>query len=196
MFWLVFSIALWGVVHSWLASLGWKNFLRRLLGDGFMRLYRLLYNLFAAISFIPILYLMLSLPDRMLYQAPAPWNYLMRVGQLLSVVLLLVAVMQTDMLSFAGLRQVFEEEKPGQLVTDGLYRSVRHPLYAFSLLILWLSPSMSLNTFVVSAGLTLYVLIGIFFEERKLLREFGQDYADYKSRTPMLIPGMRFGGNK
>ncbi len=196
MFWLVFSIALWGVVHSWLASLGWKNFLRRLLGDGFMRLYRLLYNLFAVISFIPILYLMLSLPDRMLYQAPAPWNYLMRVGQLLSVVLLLVAVMQTDMLSFAGLRQVFEEEKPGQLVTDGLYRSVRHPLYAFSLLILWLSPSMSLNTFVVSAGLTLYVLIGIFFEERKLLREFGQDYADYKSRTPMLIPGMRFGGNK
>lgn len=196
MFWLVFSIALWGVVHSWLASLGWKNFLRRLLGDGFMRLYRLLYNLFAAISFIPILYLMLSLPDRMLYQAPAPWNYLMRVGQLLSAVLLLVAVMQTDMLSFAGLRQVFEEEKPGQLVTGGLYRSVRHPLYAFGLLILWLSPSMGLNTFVVSAGLTLYVLIGIFFEERKLLREFGQDYADYKSRTPMLIPGIRFGGNK
>ena len=196
MFWLVFSIALWGVVHSWLASLGWMNFLRRLLGDGFMRLYRLLYNLFAVISFIPILYLMLSLPDRMLYQAPAPWNYLMRVGQLLSAVLLLVAVMQTDMLSFAGLRQVFEEEKPGQLVTGGLYRSVRHPLYAFSLLILWLSPSMSLNTFVVSAGLTLYVLIGIFFEERKLLREFGQDYADYKSSTPMLIPGMRFGGNK
>lgn len=196
MFWLLFSIALWGIVHSWLASLGLKDYLRRALGDKFMRFYRLLYNLFAVISFAPILYLMVALPDQMLYQIPVPWSYLMLAGQVLSALLLLASVIQTDLLSFAGLRQLFEEEKRGNLVTGGLYRSVRHPLYTFSLLILWLSPSMSLNSFVVYASLTIYILIGIFFEERKLLREFGQEYADYKSSTPMLIPGMRLGGNK
>ena len=120
----------------------------------------------------------------------------MLVGQGLSVLLLIVAVLQTDVLSFVGLRQLIQTEQSGTLVTRGFYRIVRHPLYTFGLLILWLSPSVSLNTFIVYLSLTIYILVGIFFEERKLLREFGQSYVDYKSVTPMLIPGVKFGGNK
>jgi flagellar biosynthesis chaperone FliJ len=70
-----------GVVHSITASLGFKNFLRRSIGDGFMRLYRLMYNVFSVVSFAPILYLMVALPDRSLYQTPPPWSYLMLAGQ-------------------------------------------------------------------------------------------------------------------
>jgi len=190
MFWLIFVIILWGVVHSLLASLGFKEFLRRALGEGFMKFYRLLYNMFAVISIVPVLYLMVSLPDKILYEVPSPWSYLMLAGQGTSLLLLVIAVMQTDVLSFVGLRQLIEEEKKGSLVISGLYRFVRHPLYTFSLLILWFSPSVSLNSFVVYVALTAYVLIGIFFEERKLLREFGQQYANYRSVTPMLIPGL------
>ena len=196
MFWLIFSIALWGVIHSLLASLGFKSLLRRSLGNGFMKFYRLLYNLFAVLSLVPVLYLMVSLPDKALYRVPAPWSYLMIAGQGLSVLFLLIVMSQTDVLSFVGLRQLVAEEKAGNLVTSGLYRSVRHPLYTFSLSILWLSPSMSMNSWIVYAGLTIYVLIGIYFEERKLLREFGSAYAQYKSMTPMLIPALKFGGNK
>lgn len=196
MFWLIFTIALWGIVHSSLASLGTKSFVRRQLGEGAMKFYRLLYNLFAVISFLPVLYLMVVLPDRPLYQVPAPWSYLMFLGQGISALLLLFAVFQTDLLSFIGLRQLFEAEQKGDLVTGGLYRWVRHPLYTFSLLVLWLSPSMSVNSFIVYLALTLYILIGILFEERKLLREFGQQYMDYKSVTPMLIPGLKLPGNK
>ena len=196
MFWLIVGIALWGILHSLLASLGFKSLLRRLLGDGFMRFYRLLYNLLAVVSILPVLYLMVSLPGRTLYQVPTPWSYLMLAGQAVSALFLFIAVLQTDILSFAGLRQLVEEEKTGNLVTSGLYRSVRHPLYTFSLAILWLPPSMSMNSFIVYAGLTIYVLIGIFFEERKLLREFGPAYTQYKSVTPMLLPAPKFGGNK
>jgi methanethiol S-methyltransferase len=208
MFWLIFTIALWGIIHSLLASTGFKNSLRRALGDTFMRFYRLLYNIFAVVSIAPVLYLMVTLPDKTLYQVSAPWNYLMLAGQALSVLFLFVAVLQTDLLSFTGLRQLIEEEKTGNLVTSGLYRSVRHPLYTFSLLILWFSPTMTVNSFIVYASLTVYILIGIFFEERKLLREFGKAYAEYKSSTPMLFPGLsktvaqrrasaeKFGGNK
>lgn len=191
MFWLVSFIVLWGIVHSLLASVGFKDYLRRTLGNGFMKFYRLLYNLFAAVSFVPVLYLMVSLPDEALYAVPAPWSYVLRVGQGISAVLLIVAALQTDVLAFVGLRQLVEEQpEKSSLVTKGLYRIVRHPLYTFSLLLLWLSPSMTVNTFVVYLALTAYILIGAVFEERKLLREFGQEYARYQSTTPMLIPGL------
>src|SRR3972149_11079625 len=99
MFWLILSIALWGIIHSLLASLSFKDLLRRTLGDKFMKSYRLLYNIFAVISIAPVLYLMAVLPDEALYQARQPWGYLMLLGQGVSVVLLFVAVLQTDVLS-------------------------------------------------------------------------------------------------
>ena len=195
MLWLILSIALWGVVHSIMASLGFKDFLRRAFGSGFMKFYRLFYNLFSVLSFTPILYLMVTLQNSDLYRVPSPWNILMLAGQMLSMLLLFVAVLQTDTLSFVGLRQLVKEEKQGKLVTSGFYRYIRHPLYTFGLLILWLSPSVTVNSFVVYLSLTIYILVGAFFEERKLLREFGQVYANYQASTPMLIPGLKFGGN-
>jgi len=196
MFWLIFSVAVWGVVHSWMASLRFKESLRRILGSGGVKFYRLFYNVFSVISIAPIFYLMIVLPDKDFYQIPTPWSTMMLVGQGLTALLLIVAVLQTDVLAFVGLRQLFEDEKPGRLVTRGFYRIVRHPLYTFGLLTLWLSSSMSLNAFIIYVGLTIYILVGIYFEERKLLREFGQAYADYQSVTPMLVPGLKFGGNK
>lgn len=193
---LILAVALWGVVHSVLASFDFKENLRRTFGNGPMKFYRLLYNLFAAISFLPVLYLMTILPDAPFYAVQPPWSYLMLAGMGISALLLLVALIQTDILSFAGWRQLADEEKPGRLVTDGFYRLVRHPLYTFGLLVLWLTPTLTLNTFIVYAALTLYILSGIIFEERKLVREFGQEYENYRRKTPMLIPGLGIGRNK
>ncbi|NOH03709.1 MAG: isoprenylcysteine carboxylmethyltransferase family protein [Chloroflexi bacterium] len=78
-------------------------------------------------------------------------------------------------------------------MTRGLYRLVRHPLYTFSLVFIWLTPVMSQNSLALYTGATLYLLIGAYFEERKLLRDFGEAYAEYKRKTPMLIPGLTFG---
>ncbi|HET7142676.1 MAG TPA: hypothetical protein VFI68_01545, partial [Anaerolineales bacterium] len=177
---LLLTLALWGVVHSILAS----NFAKDMLGGkGF---YRLGYNIFAGISFLPILYLMFRLPDRAVYQVPAPWKFFLLGAQGIAALLLLIAFLQTDPLSFIGLRQLFEETGSGALVTRGLYRVVRHPLYAFGLLLIWLSPSASQNSLTVYAGATLYTLIGAYFEEQKLIREFGEAYLSYKQNTPML----------
>ena len=115
----------------------------------------------------------------------------MLAGQGFGLILLIVGVLQTDTLSFIGLSQLFAEEKPSALVTKGLYRLVRHPLYTAGLMILWLSPQVTVNSFTLYLGATVYILVGAYFEERKLLREFGQAYEDYKSKTPMLIPGLK-----
>ena len=120
----------------------------------------------------------------------------MLAGQGFSAALLIVAVLQTDTLSFVGLRQLFEEERSGKLITSGLYHFIRHPLYTFGLLFIWLSPSVTVNSFVMYLALTIYIFVGAYFEEKKLLREFGQEYEEYKSVTPMIVPFLKFTGNK
>ena len=184
---LLIALAIWGIVHSILAS----SFAKDMIGNA--NFYRLGYNIFAAISFAPILYLMKTLPDQLAYQVPAPWSFIMLGGQIFAVLMLSAAFLQTDPLSFVGLRQLFETEKSGQLVTRGLYRVVRHPLYTFGLLFVWLTSTVTLNSLTVYIGATIYTLAGAYFEERKLLREFGASYVEYKKKTPMLIPGLVFG---
>lgn len=196
-FWLSLAVLTWGVIHSVLASLGAKDWVRRRLGDGGMRYYRLAYNIFSVVSFAPILGLMAVLPDRSLYRIPAPWIYLSLAGQFAAVALLVIGMLQTDTLSFVGLRQLFDgKERPSALVTRGLYRWVRHPLYTAGLLFIWLTPVMSLNSLVVVIGSTIYIIVGAFYEERKLAREFGAAYVNYKASTPMLIPGLKIRWNK
>ncbi len=188
MFWLVVIIAAWAAVHSFLASHRVKAFVRERLGDGLSRWYRLFYNAFSVVTFVPILVLARLLPDRTLYSVPVPWSFVMAAGQVAAVVLLVITLLQTDTASFIGLRQLTGGEQPAELVTSGFYRWVRHPLYLFALLFLWLTPVMTANMLVVYLSLTAYLFIGAMFEERKLLREFGAPYAEYRSRTPMVIP--------
>lgn len=185
------SLIFWGLVHSLLASNSFKSWLTNLLGESKMRGYRLFYNIFSLISFLPILYLVAALPDVELYSVPMPISYVLMLGQAAAVVLLVIGVLQTDLLSFIGLGQFFMEDKPTQFITGGLYRLVRHPLYSAGLLFLWLSPEMTVNSFVLVSGATIYIIIGAYFEERKLTREFGEQYLEYKSHTPMLIPWMK-----
>ena len=162
-----------------------------------MRYYRLAYNIFSILSFAPVLWLLAVLPDKGLYQIPAPWVYLSLTGQVAAVILLVAGVMHTDPLSFVGLRQLLDgKEHSSRLVTHGLYRWVRHPLYTSGLVFIWLTPIVSQNSLVVMVAATIYIIVGALFEERKLEREFGPVYAEYKSKTPMLVPGLKIGWNK
>lgn len=186
------AAAFWGFFHSFNASHGVKEFWLRAMGDGFMKYYRLAYNVFAVLTFLPILILLLLLPNRILYRVPAPWSYLMIAGQVFFALLLLAAVFQFGILYFIGLRQLAERPGDRKLVTTGLYGFVRHPFYTFFLLFLWLTPFMTVNLLVVYLALTIYIQIGIYFEERKLIREFGDQYVEFKASTPALFPAPKF----
>ena len=74
------------------------------------------------------------------------------------------------------------------LITSGLFRLCRHPLYLFTLLALFITPVMSLDRLVIIVYAFLYLLIGIPIEERKLIQIFGQDYIDYQQRVPAVMP--------
>lgn len=194
MVWIVLSVLLWGLVHSLLATHKAKEMARQVLGAGPGRFYRLAYNVFAVASFLPVLMVMFLVPDRTLYLVPVPWSLFMVGGELLAVAALLIAFRQTDIWDFIGLRQLGENDKPSKLTTSGLYRYVRHPLYSAGMAFIWLLPLMTVNILMVNIGLTVYIIIGASYEERKLRRAFGQEYIEYSAVTPMLIPFLN--GNK
>lgn len=185
---LVFASAFWGLVHSWTASVKFKEAVLRVFGVKSMNWYRLFYNIFSTITFLPLLVLVVTLPDQFLYEIPDPWVDTTLIFQLMAAIVLLVGVLQTDVWSFLGLKQLMGGSTENRMVTGGLYRFVRHPLYTAGLVFIWLTPVMTVNRLVLYLSLTIYIIIGAYFEERKLKREFGKEYEEYQTKTPMLIP--------
>lgn len=192
-FWLIFYILVWGIVHSVLASMPVKAYFRRTIGLGVERFYRLAYNAFAVVTFLPVLAIAVLTPDHKLYSVPLPWSGLMILGELSAVVMLAAGVLQTGAMDFIGLKQLggSDETHTARLVTNGLYRYIRHPLYSAGLIFIWLAPLMTVNLLTINLALSVYLVVGAIFEERKLLRQYGQVYAEYRAVTPMFIPFLK-----
>jgi protein-S-isoprenylcysteine O-methyltransferase Ste14 len=187
---ILFSVLVYGFVHSLLATLATKARARRWFGSGVDRWYRLAYNIFGILTFLPVLALVAALPSERLYLIPAPWSYVTLAGQLLALLALLIGFLQTGIWSFLGFEQILNPSPnlTSQMVTGGLYRWVRHPLYTAGLAFIWLTPIMTGNLLALNIGLTLYLVVGAIYEERKMVREFGNTYTSYQETTPMLIP--------
>ncbi|CAF1292105.1 unnamed protein product [Adineta ricciae] len=149
------------------------------------------------------------------------WNWLpgtMDIYQQQRVLLLLFllffspgsyVILKFNPLEFCGVNQIFSKSKNGScpyasseesekrtsgnetLVTGGLFRLCRHPLYFFTILAWLITPVMSLDRLAFIAYTCLYALIGIHFEERKLVQIFGESYVKYQQHVPSIIPSFR-----
>lgn len=193
----ILTFILWAVVHSLTANARVKDWVRRKLGErAHAGLYRLGYNLFAFLTILPVLWVLWTqVSNRLLWRIPPPYDVLALGVQLIGLVGLVVSLLQTDVWEFVGLRQAMHYfsggERPlpaAKLVTGGMYAFVRHPLYFFSLLILWPNPTMTLQTLILNVMATTYLWAGSRVEERRLTAEFGQAYTSYKARVPGLLP--------
>jgi len=81
--------------------------------------------------------------------------------------------------------------KRRELVTDGPYSIVRHPLYVFSFIGVLGIGSASENLLILALIIIFYLFyypFTILAEERKLTNKFGQAYLDYMERTPRFLP--------
>ena len=103
------------------------------------------------------------------------------------------ATFAVDHLELTGLRQAgwaapHITAPVAELQTGGLYAVVRHPLLTGMVLAFWATPTMSASHLLFALGATVYIVVGMRFEERDLRRSFGASYDAYAAKVPALVP--------
>ena len=122
-----------------------------------------------------------------------PWRWLLRGVALSCVAGLLWGVLafrdfdpfgrQPISAAFAG-----RPNPPPSFVVRGPYRWVRHPLYFFTLVLLWAMPDLSLDRLLFNVLWSAWIVFGATLEERDLVADFGEEYRCYQKSVPMLLP--------
>lgn len=145
---------------------------------------RLLPPLLALICLVVMGGLRICAPGVMLIEAPAAWA---GAGPILAGLVLLAAGSGTFRRRGTNIK-TFNE--PDVLVTDGLFRWTRNPMYLGFVLLL-LGAAILLGSATAFGPVLLFWLVTnswyIPFEERALRRKFGEDYAAYAKVTPRWI---------
>lgn len=180
-----------GLVHSLLANGLVKTNLAGLLGAG----YRLAYNIIAVfhigtIMVVGRLFLAGGTEQYLLAGIPA---MALNAALVLGAIVLIAALLEYDLGRFSGLTQLRAAREGGEFVEDealvvaGLHQYVRHPLYSGTFLLL-LGLAWSEFSLTTAIWGSLYLLIGTWFEERKLVRLYGDAYRDYRRQVPAFFP--------
>ena len=180
----------WAGIHTALASKTVKHRVREVFGPSTRRWYRLAFVIFAVLSLLPIALVHFLTDDRVLYRVPSLWRWLMIAGQVGCLIALAVSLQQAGLSYFLGLAQLtgHDKEPAPDLQVRGLYRYVRHPLYLFSSLLMFLTPTMTLHLLVLYSLGTLYFVAGSVHEEALLEDTFGDAYRAYREQVPKFIP--------
>jgi methanethiol S-methyltransferase len=181
-------------LHSFLISIRFTKLTARLL-ESYYAFYRLFYVALSIVLLVSLIKYTVQADNTAPITYPTPLNvlrYVLITGSLIAF--RWAFLFNYDCLSFFGIRQILtfrQPDKPSKETSKkGLLGIVRHPMYLALIVYLWCQ-IFSLMDLVVTALLTIYVIIGTFLEEKKLVLEFGDSYVRYKQEVPMLIPFTR-----
>jgi len=178
-----------GIVHSALASASAKRFLHPLFG----KYYRLSYNLLSVlhIGFILIVGREWLGDNSANLNLVSQLDTIIVVCRWLGVGIILAALTQYDLGLFGGLTQLRQGSNASSdeevLHVTGLHRYVRHPLYLGAYFYLW---GGVVDEFGLQTALwgSLYLFVGTWFEERKLISLYGRHYVEYREKVPAILP--------
>lgn len=183
-------ILIFGLQHSIMARSGFKGWLKRMLPESAERS---VYVLVASACLILLFWQWRPIPAVLWEAESAIGQTIGWVVFALGFAIVLLSTFLIDHFDLFGLRQVWGQfrqrsARPLAFVTPLFYRYVRHPLYLGFLLAFWGGPLMTTGHLLLAAGMTAYILIAVRFEERDMLRAFGEKYARYREQVPMIVP--------
>lgn len=179
------------LLHSMLAATWFKKIMQKLLKKQFVY-YRFLYSSFALLSLIIVMYYYFSIQSALVWQPPLAEKIAGIITGLAGLIIMLICA-RIYFAEMMGLYAFAKKTENIGLVQTGLHKYMRHPLYTGTLLFMWafFIYQPSVKNIVTCGANTIYVLIGIHLEERKLITSFGDAYRKYAAKTPMLIPGLK-----
>jgi methanethiol S-methyltransferase len=176
------------VLHSVLASIRVKARAQKWLGNAY-RYYRFAYTIFSFLGLVALLVYQVQLDSPLLFETPLAVQFAASLLGGLGAALVMLNIFKYFM-QLSGVRWLVSSTVNAKLEQKGLHRYVRHPLYFSTFLFIWclwvVYPYLSL--LIANTIITIYTLIGISFEEQKLLKEFGQEYEEYRKRVPKIVP--------
>lgn len=186
-------IALFGLQHSVMARKGFKAAWTRIVPAPVERSF---YVLFASLALVVMFLFWRPIPGE-IWSIESPIGVYLMLGLFaIGWVIVLISTFLISHFELFGLSQVWSHARSApevapQFRTPFFYRSVRHPIYAGFVLAFWASPQMTAGHALLAAGMTVYILIAIRYEERDLVGLFGADYEEYRGRAGMLTPRLR-----
>ncbi len=179
-----------GIGHSLLAGARAKA----ALAPALRAYYRLAYNGFAALHIAAVwLFGRWLLAGTVGFALPGAATGAMIALSVLGAAVLLLALRDYDLGRFAGTAQIRahrqgrDEPEDEPLHVGGWHAYIRHPLYAGAYLILWGNAQDPFGLATAIWG-SAYLAIGTWFEERRLLALYGEDYRRYREKVPALMP--------
>jgi protein-S-isoprenylcysteine O-methyltransferase Ste14 len=181
---------LFGIQHSVMARRPFKQWLATIMPEAAERT---TFVLASTLVFIALFAFWQPI-DTMVWQVGPLWACIALYGVMLfGFLLALYASFLLNHFDLFGLRQVWlafrgRPYSPVPFVKPTIYRHVRHPLQVGLLMVFWGAPTMTAGHLMLTVGMTIYILIGLWFEERDLVREHGEAYEHYRREVPKLLP--------
>jgi protein-S-isoprenylcysteine O-methyltransferase Ste14 len=186
-------LSVFAVQHTGMARPAFKRWLTRFLAEP---IERSTYVLISSLVFVVFFHLWQPMPE-VVIRAESPGVRAALGGFfLVGVLTVLYSTFLIDHFDLFGLRQVvlYFRGRPYEhkrFSSRSLYRFVRHPLYVGWLITFWATPDMTQGHLLLAVVTTAYILVAIPIEERDLLEALGDDYREWRARTPALIPFLK-----
>ena len=150
------------------------------------------YATIASIQLI-LLFSLWNFTGIFIWQIEAPVNIIMIILNLTSWTLLSVSSIQAGykvQTGSLGWTSVYQGKKPvfPDMPTRGMFSIIRQPIYLSFSLVLWTSPQMSLDLFIVALTYSFYCYFGPMLKERRFYRLYGKKFTEYQEKVPYYLP--------
>ena len=191
-FWNLGVVMVWGMQHTIMARPAFKRVWTRLVPAPAERS---TYLVFVAIATAFLVSYWTPMPTVIWDTTGTALNPILTGVFFLGWVIVLFSTFLINHFHLFGLQQAFLymrrlQSKQETFRTPLLYKLVRHPMMSGVLLALWSIPVLTVGRLVFNLLMTSYVFIGLYFEERTLSAELGEEYKRYQRTTPAVIPGL------
>ena len=183
-------VAAWGVIHSIMARDSFKVAITKLIPEAAERP---TYVLVAGVTSVLLVGLWQPVPG-VVWWVTNPIAVILLWGLFaFGWVYLLAATFAINHFDLFGLRQVYlnfrnQPRPPLKFVKNAMYRFSRHPIQTGVLIGVWATPLMTVSQIILSLGFTVYIFVGLWFEEKDLVKDIGEPYEEYRREAGMLLP--------